>query len=282
MVQKITVVIGGINGKMGRASALAIMADDELELVGAFGRAGASYCGTPVASLAGLAAPAGSTDPVIGSNFADVLTSLRPDVYIDFTRAEAAVEHSKFAIERGIRPVIGTSGIPEQAQKELSELAKERKVGGAIIPNFSVGAVLMMEFARQAGRLFSNVEIVEMHGPKKVDAPSGTAMYTLAKLASTGRAFNPPEVQEKELLSGSRGAAGAAGVRVHSLRLPGLISSQEVIFGSAGELLTIRHDSTSTDCFTRGILMTLKAVKSIDYLIVGLDKLLPLKDETVV
>jgi 4-hydroxy-tetrahydrodipicolinate reductase len=144
------------------------------------------------------------------------------------------------------------------------------------VPNFSVGAVLMMEFAKQAGAFYENVEIVEMHHTKKLDAPSGTAMHTAGKLKQSGNRFNPKEVEEHELLPHTRGGQTDAGVRIHSLRLPGLISHQEVIFGSPGELLTIRHDSFNTDCFLRGIKMSIQAIGELDELIVGLDHLLNL------
>lgn len=269
---KIKVVIGGINGKMGRASARAIADDADLELVGAFGKAGAAYVGEDLGDFASTL----KTDILVSNGFPDILARVVPDVYLDFTRAEAAFEQSKLALERGISPVIGTSGLGEKEIKELSELASKKKTGAMVVPNFSVGAVLMMEFARMAGGLFGNVEVVEMHHTKKVDAPSGTAMHTVRKLASVGAGFNASEVEERELLPGARGARGAAGVRVHSLRLPGLISHQEVIFGSDGELLTIRHDSYNTNCFMRGILMSLKAVTRMNGLVVGLEKLLDL------
>jgi 4-hydroxy-tetrahydrodipicolinate reductase len=168
---------------------------------------------------------------------------------------------------------VGTSGIGTEVSV-LSELAKKSKTGCFIVPNFSLGAVLMMEFAKQAGAFFSNVEIVEMHHTKKVDAPSGTAMYTIGKLASHEKQFNPSEVAEKELIPGSRGGKAESGVRVHSLRLPGLISHQEVIFGGPGELLTIRHDSFNTDCFMKGIIIAVKAVMNMDHLVVGLESVL--------
>jgi 4-hydroxy-tetrahydrodipicolinate reductase len=197
-------------------------------------------------------------------------------VLLDFSHAEAAVENAKLALKHRVRPVIGTSGISAKDVEELSTLAQESKLGAMVIPNFSVGAVLMMEFARQAGALFENVEVIEMHHTGKRDAPSGTAMHTLGKLAAAGHEFNKPVVDEKELLPGARGARGQAGARVHSLRLPGLISHQDVIFGGDGELLTIRHDSFNTNCFLKGILLAVQSVMKLDRLVVGLDAVLPL------
>ncbi len=272
MGEKIRVVIGGINGKMGRASARCILQDAELQLVGAFGKPGAAYVGADIGDLVSV----GKLGILVSSRFQDVIAQAVPDVYLDFTCAEASVETVDLALDKGIRPVVGTSGLLENQIEHMVETAKTKKLGGMIVPNFSVGAVLMMEFARMAGSLFSNVEIVEMHHTRKLDAPSGTAMHTVRKLDSTGSTFNSREVNERELIPGARGAAGAAGVRVHSLRLPGLISHQEVIFGADGELLTIRHDSYNTNCFDKGILMSVKAVVAMDSMEVGLDKLLDL------
>jgi 4-hydroxy-tetrahydrodipicolinate reductase len=270
MGQDIKVAIAGINGKMGRASARAILADDELKLAGAFGKSGAPYVGLDVGELASTL----KTGILVSNGITDVFSGAAPDVLLDFTRAEAAFDHARLALERGVRPVIGTSGLGEKEIQTLSELATKHKVGGMVVPNFSVGAVLMVEFARQAAAMYANVEVVEMHHTRKLDAPSGTAMYTLKKLKSAGGPFNQKEVEDKELLAGARGAQSDSGVRVHSLRLPGLISHQEVIFGANGELLTIRHDSFNTDCFIKGILMALKAVTKMNNLVVGLENLL--------
>jgi len=132
----------------------------------------------------------------------------------------------------------------------------------------------MMEFARQAGRFIPNAEIVEMHHTQKIDAPSGTATHTANKLGESRNHYNAKRVEEKELMPGARGAVHASGVRVHSLRLPGLISHQEVLFGSEGELLSIRHDSFNTKCFIEGERMALAHVMSLKKLVVGLDQIL--------
>jgi 4-hydroxy-tetrahydrodipicolinate reductase len=213
---------------------------------------------------------------LVSNGFSEALAGTEPDILLDFTQAEVAVQNAKLALQRGIRPVIGTSGISVEDVGELSKIAVERNVGAMVVPNFSVGAVLMMEFARQAAYMFQNVEVVEMHHTGKKDAPSGTAMHTIKKLAQSGADFNRIDVDEKELLPGARGGQGAAGVRVHSLRLPGLISHQEVIFGGDGELLTIRHDSFNTNCFSKGILIAIRAVMGLNRLLVGLDGVLPL------
>lgn len=265
------VAVAGVNGKMGRASVQMILGDPELQLTGAFGRRGASYAGKNM--IAGFSGDS-STAVVVSDNIEDCFKQNAPDVLLDFTIAEPAVEHAKYALAHGVRPVIGVSGVPPESVESIRSLASSKKLGAMIVPNFSIGAVLMMEFAKQAGKHFSHVEIVEMHGTKKLDAPSGTAMHTGRKLAENGRNYNPREVAERELISGARGGAADSGVRIHSLRLPGLISHQDVIFGGDGELLTIRHDSYNTNCFVKGILLSIKSVMKVDSLVVGLESLL--------
>jgi 4-hydroxy-tetrahydrodipicolinate reductase len=273
----IRIVIAGINGRMGRASAAAITGHEGFALVGAVGKPDAPYLGKTVAEVVG-SANSGSAGILVSNGFLESLAGARADVLLDFTHAEVAGQNAITALEHGIRPVIGTSGITAKHIQELSKLASQKKLGALVIPNFSVGAVLMMEFARQAAAMFQNVEIVEMHHPGKKDAPSGTAMHTISKIAGNGGPFNRSEVEEIQLLPGARGGTGEAGVRVHSLRLPGLISHQEVIFGADGELLTIKHDSFNTNCFVKGILLSIEAVMKLDRLVVGLDAVLPLSE----
>lgn len=272
MSNKTKVAIGGINGRLGRAAAKLLLESDEFEIVGAFGKKAAPYVGTDIAILVGT----GSSGVKVSDDFSTVLKNAKPDVVFENSVSEQSVAVAAQAIQAGVRPVIGTSGISDADVEKLTELAKKHRVGALLIPNFSIGAVLMMEFARQAGAFFENVEIVEMHHTKKLDAPSGTSMHTAKKLASARDAYNKKEVDDHELLKGSRGGVGPSGVNIHSLRLPGLISHQNVIFGSPGELLSINHDSFNMDCFLKGIHLSLKYVGSIDHLVLGLDKVLGL------
>lgn len=272
MAESVKVAIAGINGKMGRASVPAIIADPELELVGAFGRADASYVGADIAEMIGSdRKPLGIS---VSKNLEDCLSASKPDVLLEFTVAGSALEHARLALKKGVRPLIGTSGLVASDFDKLEAWADEAGLGVMVVPNFSVGAVLMIEFAKQAGKHFNHVEVIEMHGTKKVDAPSGTAMYTTRKLAENEKSYNLKEVEDHELLKGSRGGASDTGVRVHSLRLPGLISHQDVIFGADGELLSIRHDSFNTNCFLKGILMSIKATRWLKGLTIGLESLL--------
>ena len=274
--KKIKIVVGGITGRMGRAAVKAISQDPTLELVGGFARKGV---GQPIASL--IPDAVGMTGILVSNELKDCLAGDKPDVYLDVTTADVAIQSVITAFENGISPVIGTSGISADQFMRLSEKSEKSGVPGLVVPNFSVGAILMMEFAKQAAALFNQTEIVEMHHTGKIDAPSGTAMFTLKKMSERNAGsmqpnhFNPSRIEEKELMPGARGARHDSGIRVHSLRLPGLISHQEVLFGSEGELLTIRHDSFNTECFSKGIVLSLKKVQSLKGFLMGLENLLP-------
>jgi 4-hydroxy-tetrahydrodipicolinate reductase len=163
----------------------------------------------------------------------------------------------------------------ESAIAELTKLCATRKVGGVLAPNFAVGAVLMMEFARQAAPYFPHVEIIERHHDHKRDAPSGTALLTAERIAMVRGDPPAPAVKEEETITGARGGR-AHGVAVHSLRLPGSVAHQEVIFGGPGQTLTIRHDSANEDSFMPGMLIAVRRVRSLPGLVYGLEKLLTL------
>lgn len=271
--KSIKVAIAGINGKMGRASLGAITRASGLEVVAAFGKSGAAYVGKSVACFL----PGGddqALDKVLIQDNLEACLAATPDVLLEFTRAESCMEHARYALEKGVRPVIGTSGLCRDDFKDLEALSEKHGVPCMVVPNFSIGAVLMMEFARQAGAHYRNVEIVEMHGTKKLDAPSGTAAYTASKLEEAEHEFNPREVEEREILKGVRGGETDRGVRIHSLRLPGLISHQEVIFAAPGEMLTIRHNSFNADCFEKGIVLSVRSVMEMSGFSLGLESLL--------
>ena len=210
LIKPISLVIAGINGRMGRATIESIKGNESIQLVGAFGRSGAAYVGKSVQELVGVSGLNGS-NPTIADNLEKCLANLKtmPDVLIDNTEAESAVRHALAALEHGIRPVIGTSGLTESHLKELRAACAKSKIGALIVPNFSVGAILMINFAKQASRFFENIEIVETHKLGKVDAPSGTAMHTARVISEVGaklnKKFNENPINEKELLSGSRG-----------------------------------------------------------------------------
>ncbi|MGH3681831.1 MAG: 4-hydroxy-tetrahydrodipicolinate reductase [Natronosporangium sp.] len=198
------------------------------------------------------------------------------EVVVDFTTPEVVMDNLHWCIDQGINVVVGTSGFTEQRLARVRTwLARKPEVGVVIAPNFAVGAVLMMQFAARAARFFESVEIVEQHHPDKVDAPSGTALRT-AQLVGQARAeagMDPvPDATATEL-AGARGAQ-VDGVRVHAVRARGLVAHQEVLFGSAGETLTVRHDSYDRASFMPGVLLAVRSVRQRPGLTVGLDPLL--------
>lgn len=273
MTDTIKVAISGIGGRMGRASLGFVSGESDMQVVGALERKESPDVGKDTSELSPVP-EAKKTGILVAGDFAECVSRAKPDVILDFTRAEVAAQYAMLALEQGIRPVIGTSGLSAEAVSEIDALAKRKGVGAMIVPNFSVGAVLMMEFAKQGGPFYENVEIIEMHHTGKIDAPSGTAMHTADNIAASGGKFNQIRKTEHETLAGARGGQHDSGVRVHSLRLPGVISNQEVLFAAEGEHLVIKHTSFNTTCFRKGILLAIRSVMKMNNLEVGLERLL--------
>jgi 4-hydroxy-tetrahydrodipicolinate reductase len=198
------------------------------------------------------------------------------EVVVDFTTPEVVMDNLHWCIDQGINVVVGTSGFTEQRLERVRTwLSHKPDVGVVIAPNFAVGAVLMMEFAARAARFFDSVEIIEQHHPRKLDAPSGTAMATASAIAAARSAASLPGMPDatKEEIQGARGAE-IHGVRVHSVRAAGLVAHQEVLFGTTGETLTIRHDSLDRASFMPGVLLAIRSVVKRPGLTVGLGALL--------
>jgi len=208
----------------------------------------------------------------LGDTLPGIIDQTRAQVVVDFTTASAAMKNAGCIIESGVRPVIGTSGLLPEQIAELQKLCKKQNLGGIIVPNFAIGAVLMMKYSQDAVKYFPHVEVIEMHHDHKADAPSGTAIKT-ANLLAESRDSAPPPVDEKEILSGARGA-NAEDIRIHSVRLPGLVAHQEVIFGGQSQTLTIRHDSIHRDSFMPGVCLACKKVMDLNELVYGLEHLL--------
>jgi len=259
----IKVLVSG-TGKMGRQVMEAVCAEPDLEPVGVLSRvAGEEY----------LSLPDGSGLVPFGADPAAFFTRTRPDVVVDFTNAERTPQVAREALEAGARLVIGTSGLSEAFLHELGRECRQRKLGAVVAANFALGAVLMAHLARVAARFFDYAEIIEMHHEGKADAPSGTAIATARKMADGREApFQRPPTQ-RETIEGSRGGA-VDGVTIHSVRLPGLVAHQEVIFGGPGQTLTIRHDSTSRESFMPGVMLAIRDVMGRQELVLGLEALL--------
>ncbi|WP_197321190.1 4-hydroxy-tetrahydrodipicolinate reductase [Saccharomonospora sp. NB11] len=212
-------------------------------------------------------------------NSDDALAALTSaDVVVDFTHPDAVMDNLRFAVDHGLHAVVGTSGFTDEKIDTLTGwLAEKPELGVLVAPNFALGAVLAMRFAQQAARYYESVEVVELHHNRKADAPSGTAAHT-ARLISQARAdagLGPGEDATTSALDGARGA-DVDGVRVHSVRLPGLVAHEEILFGAPGETLTIRHDSLDRTSFMPGVLVGIRSVVSRPGLTVGLEHVLDL------
>ena len=215
-----------------------------------------------------------------GVDAGDALATLvdtRTDVVIDFTHPDVVMDNLKFLIDNGIHAVVGTTGFTDERLSQVKAwLADKPDVAVLIAPNFAIGAVLSMRFAQQAARFFESVEVIELHHPHKADAPSGTAART-ARLIAEARKDLPPNPDATSTgLEGARGA-DVDGIPVHSVRLAGLIAHQEVLFGTEGETLTIRHDSLDRTSFVPGVLLAVRRVHEHPGLTVGIEPLLDLQ-----
>jgi 4-hydroxy-tetrahydrodipicolinate reductase len=246
----IRVAVLGASGRMGSETCRAVEGADDLTLV----------------------ARVGSAEPL------DALTAVRTQVVVDFTSPASVMGNLQWCIQRGMHAVVGTTGFTAERLSQVRDwLTAAPGVGVLVAPNFSVGAALMMRFAAQAAPLFESVEIVELHHPDKADAPSGTARRTAELVAAARAAAGSADMPDAtaSALDGARGAT-VAGVRVHGIRLRGLVAHQEVLLGGVGETLTIRHDSLDRASFMPGVLLGVRTASSRPGLTVGLEQLLDL------
>lgn len=196
------------------------------------------------------------------------------DVLVDFTQPKSIFENAKYCLNNGIKIVIGTTGLSDEQIAELKKLSQEKNTGCLIAPNFSTGAVLMMMFAKLASKYFDNAEIIELHHNQKKDAPSGTSIKTAAMMAEVKDDFTKNNCPETETIEGARGGKSYSNIHIHSVRMPGYIASQEVIFGSSGQIMTIRHDSMDRKCYMQGVLLGVKHVNEKNDFVYGLDNIL--------
>lgn len=239
------VLVNGAHGRMGQEAVKAINNDTDLVLVGEID---------------------------FQDDLAAKINELRPEVVVDFTAASAGFANTQTILNAGARPVIGTSGFVEDQVAQLQQLAKEKSLGGLIAPNFSVGAVLMMKFAAEAAKFLPDVEVIEAHSPQKEESPSGTGIRTAEMIYET-RTKAGAETSGKELIAGARGA-DIGGVKLHSIRLPGVIAQQTVFFGGLSETLKIEHNSQHRESFMPGVVLACKQVVKRDELVYGLEHLM--------
>jgi 4-hydroxy-tetrahydrodipicolinate reductase len=269
----IPVVVNGAAGKMGREVVKAVAQAKDMTLLGAIDRT-PEHQGKDVGEVAGC----GPLEVPIVSDLQGMLVLATQEreqgVMVDFTHPNSVYENVRSAIAYGIRPVVGTTGLSLEQIQDLADFADKASTGALIIPNFSIGMVLLQQAAIQASQYFDHVEIIELHHNQKADAPSGTALQTAQLLAELGKTFNPPSVEETEKLPGARGSQAEEGIRIHSIRLPGLIAHQEVIFGASGQIYTLRHDTTDRSCYMPGVLLAIRKVTQLKSLVYGLEKIL--------
>lgn len=251
---------------MGREVVKAILREEDLHLVGAVDT---SNNGIDIAVLAGLE-PCGVP---VAQNLPRVLQETAPDVMVDFTTPETVVENMKLAVENKVNLVVGTTGISPEEIRHIDELARAAGVGVVIAPNFAIGAILMMRFAAQAARYLPYVEIIELHHDQKLDAPSGTAVKTAELIMESRENFRQGHPDEYEKFPGARGGE-FGGMRLHSVRLPGLVAHQEVIFGGLGQTLTIRHDSINRESFMPGVILATRKAVDLKGVTYGLENLI--------
>jgi 4-hydroxy-tetrahydrodipicolinate reductase len=244
----IRVLVAGAKGRMGREVVQAVTSEPDMEVV----------------------AEIDHTDDLTAA-----LTSTRPDVMVDFTVPEAVMGNVRAALAAGVTPVVGTTGLGPSELEEIQHLCELHQTAALVAPNFALGAVLLMRFVAEAARYLPDVEIIEMHHERKIDAPSGTAAKTAEMIAAARvdeAAGEPEGAFEKH--PGVRGGKTDGGIRIHSVRLPGFVASQEVIFGAQGQRLSLRHDSIDRTSFMPGVILAIRRAPTLSGLVYGLENVL--------
>lgn len=262
----VKVIIAGPRGRMGKEAIQLVERTENYELVAAIDY---KHGGRSLSELDGFQ----SIHTPVYADIQQCLTEVEADVLIDLTTPEVGMFHTKTALQYGVRPVVGTTGFSNEDLLELEELCKEKELGCIIAPNFAIGAVLMMKFSQMAGKYFQDVEIIELHHDGKLDAPSGTAVKTAQMISETREKKVQGHPHEKETIVGARGA-DFDGMHIHSVRLPGLVAHQQVMFGSDGQTLTIRHDSYNRASFMSGVKLAVDTVMKIDTFVYGLENII--------
>jgi 4-hydroxy-tetrahydrodipicolinate reductase len=262
--EPIRVVINGALGRMGQEITKAVVGELGLRAVGAVEKEVTQQY-LPLTEASELIP--------LSSDLESLLKNCDADVVVDFTNAEVSVAAARIATRQKVNMVIGTTGLSQENLAEIEDLCRRHKVGVVVAPNFSVGAALLIRLSKLASGFFDHAEIIEMHHDKKSDAPSGTAIATARAMSQAhGKPFTHPEVAH-EVLSNARGGE-MDGIAIHSLRLPGFMAGQEVVFSGAGETLSLRHNAISRECYLPGVVLAIKEVMKHKGLTYGLDALL--------
>ena len=247
----IKVAVCGANGKMGQEVVKAVTSAEDMKLVAKIDIVNGEY-----------------------HSIESAHNNVSIDVLVDFTQPKSIYENAKYCLNNNINIVVGTTGLSDEQLKELENLSNKNKTACFVAPNFSTGAVLMMMFAKTAAKYFDNAEIIELHHNQKKDAPSGTAVKTAAMMAENNENFATNNCAETETIEGARGANSYKNIHIHSVRMPGYMASQEVLFGANGQILSIRHDSTNRECYMPGVLLSIRYVMDKGGFVYGLDNIM--------
>jgi len=263
----IKIIIAGPRGRMGSEAVKLVNNTAHFNLVAAIDH---KHDGMMLSDVEGFQ---NISNVPIFSDIEKCLQSIEADVLIDLTTPEVGMHHARTALQYNVRPVVGTTGFTQEDLKELQQLCYEKELGCIIAPNFAIGAVLMMKFSQLAAKYFADVEIIEMHHDQKLDAPSGTAVKTAEMISAVRELKQQGHPNEKETIKGARGGV-YDGMHIHSVRLPGLVAHQEVLFGSDGQTLTIRHDSYHRGSFMSGVKVAVESVMEHNNFVYGLENIL--------
>ncbi len=243
----IKIIVNGAKGKVGCACVKAVNEAEDMTLVG-------------------------QTD--LGDDLGKTIKETQAEVVIDFTQPQTRMQNVSTIITNGAHAVVGTTGFTDDDLKEIDRLCQKNKKACLIAPNFAIGAVLMMQFAAQAAKYMPDIEIIEFHHDNKKDAPSGTAIKTAQLINETVGQTNPPKVESEEFLAERSQGAKLGNIRIHAVRLPGFVASQEVILGGEGQTLKLRHDTINRECFMPGVLLGCREIIKKTGLIYGLEKIM--------
>ena len=271
------VLVSGALGKMGSEVVNSVLNSSDCELVAAIDT-NKKNNGENISQLLNLK----KSDVFVSNDLEGSLCSISQDyrneeikpVLVDFTHPDSVYENTRSAIAYGISPVVGTTGLTPSQINDLAIFAQKANIGCAIIPNFSVGMVLLQQAASVAAKFYDNIELIEMHHNQKADSPSGTCIKTAEMIEEYPKKYNQSLVKETESLKGVRGGVRDSGLNIHSIRLPGLLAHQVVIMGSPGETYTIKHDTIDRKAYMPGVLQAIRKIGKFDSLIYGLEKLI--------
>ncbi len=275
-IKTIPVLVSGALGRMGSEVINSVLNSQDCELVAAIDK-NEKNNGVNISDILKVK----SCDVTVSNDLEGTLCSISQKyrnidikpVLVDFTHPDSVYENTRSAIAYGIAPVVGTTGLTTAQINDLSVFAEKASIGCAIIPNFSVGMVLLQQAASVAARFYDNIELVEMHHNQKADSPSGTCIKTAEMIEESHKNFNKSLLKETESLKGVRGGLRDSGLNIHSVRLPGLLAHQVVIMGSPGETYTIKHDTIDRKAYMPGVLKAIKKIGNYESLVYGLEKL---------